>query len=57
MNKMIIKKNALSMEMALLINEELTQYYVDSTLEVNWQDCIVMGRVQQIVKNLISSLR
>ncbi|MEE1070809.1 MAG: ribonuclease E/G [Cellulosilyticum sp.] len=52
MNKMIIKKNALSMEMALLINEELTQYYVDSTLEVNWQDCIVMGRVQQIVKNL-----
>ncbi|MBE6022831.1 MAG: hypothetical protein E7231_06310 [Cellulosilyticum sp.] len=50
--KILIKKNALSMEMALLINDELTQYYVDSTLEVNWQNRIAIGQVKQVVKNL-----
>ena len=50
--KILIKKNALSMEMALLVNEELTQYYVDSTLETNWQNRIAIGQVKQVVKNL-----
>ena len=50
--KILIKKNALSMEIALLIDDELTQYYVDSMLETNWQNKIVMGQVSQVVKNL-----
>lgn len=50
--KILIKKNALSMEMALLIDDELTQYYVESALEENWQNSIAIGQVRQIVKNL-----
>ena len=40
------------MEMALLINDELTQYYVDSMLDANLQNCIAVGQVKQVVKNL-----
>ena len=40
------------MEMALLVNDELTQYYVDSMLEENWQNSIAVGQVKQVVKNL-----
>ncbi len=50
--KILIKKNALSMEMALLINDELTQYYVESILEDNLQNSIAIGQVKQVVKNL-----
>ena len=50
--KILLKKNALSMEIALLIDNELTQYYVDSIFEINWQNRMVMGQVSQVVKNL-----
>ena len=50
--KILIKKNALSMEIALLVDDELTQYYVDSVLETNWQNRIVIGQVKEVVKNL-----
>ena len=50
--KILIKKNVLSMEMALLVDDECVQYYVDSMLEVNWQNRMVIGQVSQVVKNL-----
>lgn len=50
--KIILKKNALSVEMALLIDDELIHYYVDSVLEDNLQNRIVIGQVKQVVKNL-----
>lgn len=50
--QIIIKKNALSTEMAVLLNDEFISYYVESNTETNWQNCIVVGQVQQIVKNL-----
>jgi len=40
------------MEMALLVDDECVQYYVDSMLEVNWQNRVVIGQVSQVVKNL-----
>ena len=40
------------MEIALLVDDELTQYYVDSVLETNWQNRIVIGQVREVVKNL-----
>ena len=50
--KIIIQKNVLTTELALLINDEFVQYYIESALESNLQNKIVMGQVMQIVKNL-----
>lgn len=50
--QIILKKNVLSMEMAYVIDQELISYYVESSTETNWQNCIVIGQVQNIVKNL-----
>lgn len=40
------------MEMALLMDDELVHYYVDSVFEENLQNRIVIGQVKQVVKNL-----
>lgn len=50
--QIILKQNTLTREMAYLIDQELIYYYVESTTERNWQNCIVVGQVQNIVKNL-----
>lgn len=50
--KIIIQKNTLTTELALLVNDELVHYYIESVLEPNLQNKIVMGQVMQVVKNL-----
>ena len=50
--KIIIQKNTLTTELALLVDDELVHYYIESVLEPNLQNKIVMGQVMQVVKNL-----
>lgn len=51
-SKIVIKRNVLSTEMAVLINDEFVRYYIDSILDDNLQNRIVVGQVKQVVKNL-----
>lgn len=50
--KIIIEKDILTTKLALLINDEFVNYYVESALESNLQNKIVIGQVMQVVKNL-----
>lgn len=50
--KIIIQKNVLTTELALLVDDEFVQYYIESALESNLQNKIVIGQVMQVVKNL-----
>lgn len=50
--KIIIQKNVLTTELALLVDDEFVNYYIESALESNLQNKIVIGQVMQVVKNL-----
>lgn len=50
--KIIIQKNVLTTQLAILVDDEFVNYYIESVLEANLQNKIVMGQVMQVVKNL-----
>lgn len=50
--KIIVEKNRLTTRMAMLVDDEFTKYYIESALEPNLQNKIVIGQVMQVVKNL-----
>lgn len=50
--KIIIYKNVLTTELALLVDDEFVHYYIESALEANLQNKILIGQVMQVVKNL-----
>lgn len=50
--KIIIEKNQLTTRLAYLVEDEFVQFHVDSILEPNLQNKIVIGQVMQVVKNL-----
>ena len=50
--KIIIEKNALTMQLAIIQNNVFTDYYVNALFETDLQNKIVIGQVMQVVKNL-----
>ena len=50
--KIIIEKNALTVQMAILKDDEFIQFHMSPLFEAELQNKIVIGQVMQVVKNL-----
>lgn len=50
--KILIEKNEVLTRIGVLLDEEWIGFYIDSDLEENLQNRIIVGQIQQVVKNL-----
>lgn len=50
--KILIEKNVLLTRIAVLFDDEWVEFYTDSHLEEDFQNKVIVGQIEQVVKNL-----